>query len=118
LAKVPQFTRITVVGACMTDDVLSPIIGIYKNVTIEFSMGAGPDTEYQFGTTFDHIVAGRLPAHRLVTGYAGLEGVDDVFATLRPGDYHAIDHMKILVRHDIDGPGIKAPAEVPDVKAS
>jgi threonine dehydrogenase-like Zn-dependent dehydrogenase len=112
LASVPQFTRFTVIGACMTDDVLSPIIGIYKNVTIEFSMGAGPDTEYQFATTFAHIVEGRLPAHRLVTGYAGLEGVDEVFATLRPGDYHAIDHMKILVRHDLDGPGIRTPAEV------
>jgi threonine dehydrogenase-like Zn-dependent dehydrogenase len=38
LVSVPQFTRITVVGACMTDDAISPIIGIYKNVTIEFSM--------------------------------------------------------------------------------
>jgi threonine dehydrogenase-like Zn-dependent dehydrogenase len=112
LSSVPQFTRITVVGACMTPDAISPIIGIYKNATIEFSMGAGPDTEYQFAATFDHIVAGRLPAERLVTGYAGLEGVQDVFATLRPGDFHAIDHMKILVRHDIEGPGIKLPEEV------
>jgi hypothetical protein len=32
-----------------------------------------------------------------------------VFATLRPGDFHDIDHMKILVRHDIDGPGIHPP---------
>jgi threonine dehydrogenase-like Zn-dependent dehydrogenase len=112
LDGVPPFTRITVVGACMTDDVFSPLVAIYKNVTIEFSMGAGPDTEYQFGTTFDHIVAGRLPAHRLVTGYAGLEGVEEVFARLRPGAYHDIDHMKILVRHDLDGPGIRTPAEV------
>jgi len=107
LAKVPQFTRVTVVGACMTDDTISPIIGIYKNVTIEFCMGAGPDTEYQFGTTFEHIVSGRLPAERLVTGYVGLEGVQEVFETLRPGNYRDIDHMKILVRHDIDGPGIR-----------
>jgi threonine dehydrogenase-like Zn-dependent dehydrogenase len=112
LSSVPQFTRITVVGACMTPDAISPIIGIYKNATIEFSMGAGPDTEYQFAATFDHIIAGRLPAERLVTGYAGLEGVQDVFATLRPGDFHAIEHMKILVRHDIEGPGIKLPEEV------
>ena len=51
-ATVPQFMRITVIGVCMTDDTISPIIGIYKNVTIEFSMGAGPDTEYQFAATF------------------------------------------------------------------
>ena len=113
LAKLPHFTRVTVVGACMTDDVISPIIGIYKNVTIEFCMGAGPDTEYQFASTFEHIVEGRLPAERLVTGYAGLEGVHEVFDALRPGNYHDIDHMKILVRHDIDGPGIHPPGIAP-----
>jgi threonine dehydrogenase-like Zn-dependent dehydrogenase len=112
LASVPHYTRITVIGACMTDDVISPLIGIYKNVTIEFSMGPGLDTEYQFATTFEHIVAGRLPAERLVTGWAGLEGVEEVFARLRPGAYADIDHMKILIRHDIEGPGIRTPAEV------
>ena len=29
--------------------------------------------------------------------------------TCGPGNYRDIDHMKILVRHDIDGPGIHAP---------
>jgi len=91
----------------MTEDVISPIIGIYENVTIEFSMGAGPDTEYQFATTFEHIAAGRLPAERLVTGFAGLEGVSEVFERLRPGDFHDIDHMKILIRQDLEGPGIR-----------
>ena len=32
-----------------------------------------------------------------------------MFANLRPGDYRDIEHVKILVRHDIDGPGIHAP---------
>jgi len=91
----------------MTDDLISPIIGIYRNITIEFCMGPGPDTPYQFPQTFEHIVAGRLPAERLVTGWAGLEGVEEVFDALRPGNYADIDHMKILIRHDLDGPGIR-----------
>ena len=35
--------------------------------------------------------------------------VDEVFAHLRPGSYHDIEHMKILIRHDLDGPGIVNP---------
>jgi threonine dehydrogenase-like Zn-dependent dehydrogenase len=108
LYAVPSFTRITVIGACMTDDVIKPIVGIYKNVTIEFSLGAGLDTEYQFAATFEHIAAGRLPAETLITGWAGLEGVPEVFELLRPRDRRDIDHVKVLVRHDIEGPGIRS----------
>jgi len=107
LYAVPPFTRITVVGACMTDDVIKPVVGIYKNVTIEFSFGPSRETDYQFTQTFDHIVAGRLDAASLVTGWAGLEAIPEVFEHLRPRDPHDIDHVKILVRHDIAGPGIR-----------
>ena len=100
--------RVTVVGACMVDDPIRPIVGIYKNVTIEFCFGMGPDgDEYPFAATFERLADGRIDASKLVTGYAGLEGVEEVFAHLRPGDYRDIDHMKILIRHDIDGPGIR-----------
>ena len=111
LYTVPSYTRISVVGACMVDDPIRPIVGIYKNVTIEFCFGMGPDgDEYPFAATFERLADGRIDASKLVTGYAGLEGVDEVFQHLRPGDYRDIDHMKILVRHDIDGPGIHAPS--------
>jgi threonine dehydrogenase-like Zn-dependent dehydrogenase len=111
LYTVPSYTRITVVGACMVDDPIRPIVGIYKNVTIEFSFGMGPDgDEYPFEATFQRIADGRIDASRLITGYAGLEGVEEVFAHLRPGNYRDIEHMKILIRHDIDGPGIHPPA--------
>ncbi len=108
LYTVPSYTRVTVVGACMVDDPIRPIVGIYKNVTIEFCFGMGPDgDEYPFAATFERLADGRIDASKLVTGYAGLEGVEEVFAHLRPGDYRDIDHMKILIRHDIDGPGIR-----------
>ncbi len=111
LYAVPPYTRITVVGACMVDDPIRPIVGIYKNVVIEFSFGMGPDgAEYPFAATFERIADGRIDASRLITGHAGLEGVEEVFAHLRPGDYRDIEHMKILIRHDIEGPGIHPPA--------
>ncbi len=110
LYTVPSYTRITVIGACMVDDPIRPIVGIYKNVTIEFCVGMGPDgEEYPFAQTFERIADGRIDVTKLVTGYAGLEGVEEVFAHLRPGNYRDIEHVKILVRHDIDGPGIHAP---------
>ena len=107
LYTVPAFTRITVVGACMTDDTIKPIVGIYKNVTIEFSIGAGLETEYQFANTFDHLATGRIDASKVITGWAGLEAVPEVFEQLRPGDPHDIEHVKILIRHDLEGPGIR-----------
>ena len=111
LYTVPSYTRITVVGACMVDDPIRPIVGIYKNVTIEFCVGMGPDgDEYPFAQTFERLADGRIDVTKLVTGYAGLEGVDEVFPHLRPGNYRDIDHVKILVRHDIDGPGIHPPS--------
>jgi threonine dehydrogenase-like Zn-dependent dehydrogenase len=113
LYNVPSFTRITIVGACMTDDPIKPIVGIYKNVTIEFSLGAGLDTEYQFPQTFEHIASGRLDADKVITGWAGLEAVPEVFEHLRPRDPHDIDHVKILIRHDIDGPGIRTSIDAP-----
>jgi threonine dehydrogenase-like Zn-dependent dehydrogenase len=110
LYAVPPFTRITVVGACMTDDVIRPLVAIYKNATLEFCLGGTAEIGYQFEQTFRHIAAGRLPAGRLLTGYAGLEGVPEVFERLRPGDFHDIEHVKILIRHDLAGPGIRAPS--------
>jgi len=107
LYSVPSFTRITVVGACMTDDVIKPIVGIYKNVTIEFSLGAGLETEYQFAQTFEHLVTGRLDASKVITGWAGLEAVPAVFEQLRPRDPHAIEHVKVLIRPDLHGTDIQ-----------
>ena len=107
LYAAPQFTRITVVGACMVDDAIRPIVGIYKNITIEFCLGMGPDgDEYPFAETYARMADGRIDASQLVTGYASLEAVENVFAHLRPGSYHDIEHMKILIRHDLEGPGI------------
>ena len=92
----------------MTDDVIRPIVGIYKNVTIEFCLGARPDgAPYPFAETLDRIADGRIDATKVVTGFAGRSGVVEVFEHLRPVDPHDIEHMKILIRHDLDGPGIQ-----------
>ncbi|MGI6873407.1 alcohol dehydrogenase catalytic domain-containing protein [Amycolatopsis sp. 3B14] len=108
MATVPKFTRILIVGAGMVPDPIRPVVGILTNVSLEFVGGPGKgETGYRaFEVMFEHIVAGRFDPATVVTGYAGLEAVADVFAALRPADAHAIEHVKVLVRHDITEPGI------------
>ncbi|MFD2469045.1 alcohol dehydrogenase catalytic domain-containing protein [Amycolatopsis silviterrae] len=108
MAAAPRFTRILIVGAGMVPDPIRPVVGILKNVSLEFVGGPGlGETGYQaFDMMFDHIVAGRFDPASIVTGYAGLDSVGAVFEALRPQDSHRIDHVKVLVRHDITEPGI------------
>lgn len=103
LYAVPPFTRIYVVGVTMTDDVIRPLVGVAKNIAIEFVGGPGPgDNAYHaFGAMFRHLVAGRFDPRHVVTGYTGLEGVPQLFELLRPQDPRAIKHVKVLVRHDL-----------------
>lgn len=108
MATVPRFTRILIVGAGMVPDSIRPVVGILKNVSLEFVGGPGPgETGYSaFGRMFEHIVERRFEVASVVTGYAGLDSVADVFDALRPSDAQRIDHVKVLVRHEITEPGI------------
>lgn len=108
MATVPPFTRIVIVGASMVAENIRPVVGVIKNVSLEFVGGPGPgETRYTaFDRMFEHLVEGRFDPALMVTGYAGLDAVSDVFAALRPSDATMIDHVKVLVRHDITEPGI------------
>jgi threonine dehydrogenase-like Zn-dependent dehydrogenase len=107
LYSVPHSTRILVSGSCMVDDTIRPVVGIYKNVRIDFCMGPDPDLgptgADQFALTLDRLADGRIDAHKLVTGWASLEAAPKAFEALRPADSHSIEHFKILVRHDLTG---------------
>ncbi|MGW3472426.1 alcohol dehydrogenase catalytic domain-containing protein [Saccharopolyspora sp. NPDC000995] len=108
MATAPRFTRILIVGAGMLPDPIRPVVGILKNASLEFVGGPGPDEAgyVAFGRMFEHIVERRFDVASVVTGYAGLDSVRDVFEALRPDDARRIDHVKVLVRHDITEPGI------------
>lgn len=108
MATVPAFTRILIVGAGMLPDPIRPVVGILKNVSLEFVGGPGlADMGYPaFGRMFEHIVAQRFDPATVVTGYAGPASVHEVFQALRPADAQRIEHVKVLIRHDITEPGI------------
>ncbi|MEU6415956.1 alcohol dehydrogenase catalytic domain-containing protein [Streptomyces spiralis] len=113
MASAPPYTRISVIGAGMRTEELRPVVGVLKNTSIEFVGGPGfGETEYRaFGRTFEHLRNDRFDPALMVTGYAGLDATADVFATLRPSSPSTIDHVKILIRHDLLGQTILSPAE-------
>ena len=91
MAAAPRGTRIVVVGVCMEGDTIHPMLGISKELNLQFVLGY---TQDEFAATLGHIAAGAIPVAPLITGAVGIEGVAGAFAALDSPDHHA----KILVR--------------------
>lgn len=111
IAQSPSFTKVFIAGLSMLPDTFSPVVGIFKNISIQFCYGPDSDGGYPFAETFQHIVDGTLPAEKLITGYAGYDAAEEVFARLRPAAPGDIDHMRILIVPDLEGGGIRTPDE-------
>src|SRR6266852_1084654 len=90
MAAAPRHARIVVVGVCMEPDTISPMLGISKELAMQFVLGY---TQDEFTATLGHIAAGRIPVAPLVTGTVDLDGVAGAFAELASPDRHA----KIMV---------------------
>jgi threonine dehydrogenase-like Zn-dependent dehydrogenase len=90
MAPAPRHTRIVVVGVCMEPDTIYPMLGITKELNLQFVLGYTPD---EFAATLGHIAEGRIATTPLITGRVGLEGVAGAFEVLASPDRHA----KILV---------------------
>ncbi len=87
----PPATRILVVGVCMEDDTIWPMLGVNKELTIQFSLGYAPG---EFDRTLGLIADGEIDVAPLITGEIGIAGVPDAFETLT----NPAAHAKILVR--------------------
>jgi threonine dehydrogenase-like Zn-dependent dehydrogenase len=91
MAAAPRSTRIVVVGVCMEPDTIHPLLGIGKELNLQFVLGYTPD---EFAATLRHIATGALPVAPLITGTVGIDGVPDAFVALASPELHA----KILVK--------------------
>jgi threonine dehydrogenase-like Zn-dependent dehydrogenase len=91
MAAAPRGTRIVVVGVCMEADTIHPMLGISKELNLQFVLGY---TQDEFAATLGHIAAGAIPAAPLITGAVAIEGVAGAFEALASPEHHA----KILVR--------------------
>ena len=90
MKDAPRSARIVVAGVCMEDDRIRPMIGINKELSLQFVLGYAP---HEFSGTLSAIADGRIDVSPLITDRVPLEAVPQAFETLRsPGD-----QAKILV---------------------
>lgn len=90
MVAAPSSSRILVVGVCMEADTIWPMLGINKELTIQFALGSRPE---EFARTLELIANGDLDVAPLVTGEVGISGVPGAFDELANPDAHA----KVLV---------------------
>jgi threonine dehydrogenase-like Zn-dependent dehydrogenase len=90
MVAAPRGTRVVVVGVCMEADTIYPMLGIVKELNLQFVLGY---TQDEFAATLRHIGDGAIPAAPLITGHVGIDGVPQAFEDLASPERHA----KILV---------------------
>jgi threonine dehydrogenase-like Zn-dependent dehydrogenase len=90
MAAAPQGTRIVVVGVCMEKDSIQPMLGINKELNVQFVLGYSRE---EFTAMLRYIAEGKIPTEPLITGKVGVEGVAQAFEDLGSPERHA----KILV---------------------
>jgi threonine dehydrogenase-like Zn-dependent dehydrogenase len=90
MRAAPVGSRVVVAGVCMEDDRIKPMLGINKELSIQFVLGYTPE---EFASTLQHIAEGQIDVAPLITGRVGVDGVPGAFETLAKPDHHA----KILV---------------------
>jgi threonine dehydrogenase-like Zn-dependent dehydrogenase len=90
MAAAPRGSRIVVVGVCMEADTIYPMLGITKELNLQFVLGY---TQDEFAATLHHIAEGAIPTVPLITGHVSVSGVAQAFEELGSPERHA----KILV---------------------
>jgi len=90
MRQAPRGAKVVVAGVCMEDDAIRPMIGINKELSLQFVLGYTP---LEFADTLVAIADGRIDVSPLVTGKVGVEGVAGAFNELGRPERHA----KILV---------------------
>jgi threonine dehydrogenase-like Zn-dependent dehydrogenase len=86
----PRDARIVVVGVCMETDHSEPMLGIRKELNVQYVLGYTPD---EFAYSLRLIADGQVEAASLVTATVGIDGVAGAFADLANPERHT----KIIV---------------------
>jgi threonine dehydrogenase-like Zn-dependent dehydrogenase len=90
ISQAPAMARVVVVGSCMQNDTLRPVLPQMKQLTIVFSFAYDP---FEFADTLRAIAEGEIDVTPMITGVCGIDSVAEAFAALGSPD----DHVKILV---------------------
>jgi threonine dehydrogenase-like Zn-dependent dehydrogenase len=86
----PRDARIVVVGVCMETDHSEPMLGILKELSVQYVLGYTPD---EFAHALRLIAEGQVDAASLVSATVGIDGVAAAFADLANPERHT----KIIV---------------------
>lgn len=90
MTDAPRGSQVVVVGVCMVPDTIRPMIGVAKELNVQFVLGYDPE---QFGRTLRMIAEGELEVAPIITGEVDLEGVPGAFEELADPEAQA----KVLV---------------------
>ena len=90
MRMAPKDARILIVGACMQEDHLHPMLGIGKELSLQFVLGYSP---VEFSNALTAIAEGKVDLSPLITGRVDIDGVPQAFKDLGDPEQHA----KILV---------------------
>jgi threonine dehydrogenase-like Zn-dependent dehydrogenase len=86
----PRDARVVVVGVCMETDRSEPMLGIMKELNVQYVLGYTPD---EFSASLRMLAEGQVDAASLVTGRVGIDGVAQAFNDLASPEAHT----KIIV---------------------
>jgi threonine dehydrogenase-like Zn-dependent dehydrogenase len=90
MRQAPLGSRIVVAGVCMETDSIWPMVGINKELNLQFVFGYQPQ---EFAATLQAIADGQIQVDPMITGRVGIDGVAQAFRDLG----HPETHAKILV---------------------
>jgi threonine dehydrogenase-like Zn-dependent dehydrogenase len=90
MRMAPRGSRILVVGVCMQQDHVFPLVGIGKELNIQFALAYDP---LEFDGALRAIADGAVDLEPLLTGVVGIDDVPQAFADLADPEQHA----KIIV---------------------
>ncbi len=90
MADAPRGAQVLVAGVCMEADTVRPMVGIMKELNVQFVLGYDPA---EFATSLRRIAEGEVDVTPLITGRVGIDGIPQAFADLADPEAHA----KILV---------------------
>jgi threonine dehydrogenase-like Zn-dependent dehydrogenase len=90
MRMAPKDARILVVGVCMQEDRIHPLLGIGRELSIQFALGYQPD---EFAGALHAIADAKVNLEPWLTGRVDVDGVPGAFDALADPETHA----KILV---------------------
>lgn len=90
MRDAPPLSRIVIVGVCMETDHMLPLVGIVKELNLQFTFYYDP---VEFGATLRSIAEGEVDVTPMLTGVVGIDGVPDAFDALANPE----EQVKIVV---------------------